>query len=346
MQYRTLGRTGMRVSRVCLGTMTFGEQTAPADAHRQLDLAVDRGVNFIDTAEAYPVPPRAETSGRTETIIGEWLRARGARDRVVLATKVAGRSSDMTWLRDGPVRPDRRNIQAALEASLRRLQTDYVDLYIVHWPDRPTNVMGRALYEHRADADAVPIEDTLATLDAHVRAGKVRAVAVSNETPWGVMRYLAAADTRGLARIAAIQNPYSLLNRTFESALAEVALREQVGLMAYSPLAMGMLTGKYAHGARPADARLTRFERFARYSGERGREAAQAYVDLARTHGLDPAHLALAFVHRQPFLSATVIGASRLEQLEHALAGESLELSPDVLAGIEAIHAASPNPCP
>lgn len=346
MQQRELGRTGIRVSRVCLGTMTFGEQTDAADAHRQLDYALDHGVNFVDTAEAYPVPPRAETQGRTEAIIGDWLAERGKRERVVLATKVAGRSSDFTYVREPPIQLDRRNIEAALAASLRRLRTDYVDLYIVHWPDRPTNFFGRLGYEHDPEAPAIPIEETLGVLDDHVRAGKVRAVAVSNETPWGAMRYLAAAQQHGWARIAAIQNPYSLVNRTFEIGLAEVALREQVGLMAYSPLAMGMLTGKYAAGARPADARLTRFERFQRYSGDRGVAAAEAYVALAREHGLDPAQMALAFVHRQAFLTATIVGASRLAQLETAVAGEALELSSEVLAGIEAIHADNPNPSP
>lgn len=346
MQYRTLGRTDIRVSRVCLGTMTFGEQTDPVDAHRQLDLAVDHGVNFIDTAEAYPVPPDARTGGRTEAIIGDWLAARGGRERVVLATKVAGRSNDMTWLREAPVQLDRRNITAALEGSLRRLRTDHVDLYIVHWPDRPTNFFGQLGYQHRPDASTIPITETLGVLDELVRAGKVRAIAVSNETPWGVMTWLAAAQQAGAARIVAVQNPYNLLNRTFEIGLAEVAVREQVGLMAYSPLAMGMLTGKYTGGARPDGARLTRFERFQRYSGERGRDAAADYVALAREHSLDPAQMALAFVHRQPFLAATIVGASRVEQLNSALAAEALELSPEVLASIEAIHAANPNPSP
>lgn len=346
MQYRTLGRTDLRVSRVCLGTMTFGEQTDPADAHRQLDLALDHGVNFIDTAEAYPVPPRAQTGGRTEAIIGDWLAARGTRARVILASKVAGRSNDLTYLRDAPIQLDRRNIESALESSLRRLRTDYLDLYIVHWPDRPTNFFGQLGYRHQPDATSIPIAETLGVLDEQVRAGKVRAIAVSNETPWGVMTWLDAARQAGAARIVAVQNPYNLLNRSFEIGLAEVAMREQVGLMAYSPLAMGMLTGKYADGARPQGARLTRFERFQRYSGERAREAAAAYVDLARTHGLDPAQMALAFVHRQPFLAATIVGASRVEQLQAALDGEALELSPEVLAGIEAIHAANPNPSP
>lgn len=346
MQYRTLGRTDIRVSRVCLGTMTFGEQTDPADAHRQLDLALDHGVNFIDTAEAYPVPPDARTAGRTETIIGDWLAARGGRERVVLATKAAGRSNDLTWLREPPIQLDRRNITAALEGSLRRLRTDHLDLYIVHWPDRPTNFFGQLGYQHRPEASSVPIAETLGVLDELVRAGKVRAIAVSNETPWGVMTWLAAAQQAGAARIVAVQNPYNLLNRTFEIGLAEVAMCEQVGLMAYSPLAMGMLTGKYTGGARPDGARLTRFERFQRYSGERGRDAAADYVALAREHGLEPAQMALAFVHRQPFVTATIVGASRVDQLQAALDGEALELSPEVLAGIEAIHAANPNPSP
>lgn len=346
MQQRQLGRTGIAVSRMCLGTMTFGEQTELADAHAQLDCALDRGVNFVDTAEIYPVPPRAETQGRTEEIVGAWLKARGGRERVVLATKVAGRSTDATYLREPPIQLDRRNIEAALEGSLRRLGTDYVDLYIVHWPDRPTNFFGRLGYQHQPEARSVPIEETLGVLEDQVRAGKVRGLGVSNETPWGVMTYLAAAERRGLTRVAAVQNPYNLLNRTFEIGLAEVALREEVGLMAYSPLAMGVLSGKYAAGARPADARLTRFERFNRYSGPRGVAAAEAYVALAREHGLDPAQMALAFVTGQDFLATTIVGASRLAQLRTALDAEALELPPEVLAGIEAIHAANPNPSP
>ena len=253
MQHRPLGHTGIDVSVLCLGTMTFGEQNTEAEAHAQLDRALAAGIDFIDTAEMYPVPPRAETQGRTESYIGTWLAARGGRDRVVLATKVSGPGDWITWLRGGGHRLDRRNIEAALEASLRRLRTDYVDLYQLHWPDRETNFFGKLGYTPEDNDQSVPLLETLEVLAGLVRAGKVRAIGVSNETPWGLMRYLALAEQHGLPRLASIQNPYSLLNRTFEIGLAEVAMREQCGLLAYSPLGFGVLSGKYLEGRRPSN---------------------------------------------------------------------------------------------
>jgi aryl-alcohol dehydrogenase-like predicted oxidoreductase len=346
MHYRPLGQTDLRVSAVCLGTMTFGEQNTEAEAHAQLDRALAAGINFVDTAEMYPVPPRAETQGRTEAYIGRWLAERGGRDRLVLATKVAGPGDWVSYLRPGEVRLDRANIEAALEASLRRLRTDYVDLYQLHWPDRETNFFGRLGYQHNPEDRSVPLAETLEVLADLVRAGKVRHVGVSNETPWGLMRFLALAEQRGLPRMVSIQNPYSLLNRSFEVGLAEVALREQCGLLAYSPLAFGVLSGKYLGGVQPPGARLTLFERFNRYSNPEAQRAAADYVALARRHGLDPAQMALAYVTSRTFVTSTIIGATTLEQLDADIAGCLLELPAEVVAEIEAIHTRQPNPAP
>ncbi len=346
MNYRPLGRTGLKVSSLCLGTMTFGEQNTEAEAHTQLDCALTAGLNFIDTAEMYPVPPRAETQGRTEAFIGSWLAKSGQRDRIILATKVAGPADWLCYLRGGQARLDRRNIEAALDQSLRRLRTDWIDLYQVHWPDRETNFFGQLGYRHPAVEHSVPIEETLGVLGDLVQAGKIRYVGVSNETPWGLMQYLKLAEEQGLPRVASIQNPYNLLNRSFEIGLAEMAHREAVGLLAYSPLAFGVLSGKYLEGAQPAAARLTLYERFRRYSNPQAELATRAYVSLARNHGLDPAQMALAFVTAQPFVTSSILGATTLEQLEKNLQSASLTLSAEVLEGIDAIHQQHPNPCP
>ena len=258
MEYRQLGRSGLRVSVICLGSMNWGEQNSAEEGARQMDLAFERGVNFIDTAEMYAVPPRAETQGRSEEIIGDWMRARANRDRVIVATKVAGPDPRLTYLRDGNLRFDRKNIEAAVDASLTRLRSDYIDLYQLHWPDRPIKAFGELGYSHPAQDDSAPLEETLTVLGDLVAAGKIRAVGVSNETPWGVMRCLALAEAGKAPRLASIQNPYSLLNRSFETGLAEIAIREDCGLLAYAPLAAGTLTGKYLDGRKPSGARLTR----------------------------------------------------------------------------------------
>lgn len=350
MERRRLGRSDIEVSALCLGTMTWGEQNDEAEAHRQLDLALDRGVNFIDTAEMYPVPPKAETQGRTEAYIGSWLAARGGRDRLVLASKVAGRSP-MTWMRDpasglAESRLDRAQIVHALEQSLRRLRTDHLDLYQVHWPERATNFFGKLGYEHAERENCVPIAETLEVLGDLVRAGKVRHVGVSNETPWGTMEYLRLAAGGGGPRIVSIQNPYNLLNRTFEIGLAEIAIREQAGLLAYSPLAMGVLSGKYLNGARPAGARLTLFDRFQRYSTPEAVLPVARYVQLAQDNGLDPAQMALAYVASRPFVTATILGATSVAQLDADLKSAELVLDAEVLEVIETIHTEQPNPCP
>lgn len=346
MQYRPLGRTGIQVSALCLGTMTFGEQNTEAEAQDQLDRALAAGINLIDTAEIYPVPPMAQTQGRTESYIGNWLAARGCRHRLVLATKVAGPGDWIDWLRGGGHRLDRRNIEAALEASLRRLRTDYLDLYQLHWPDRETNFFGKLGFSPAQDEQCVPLLETLDALGDLVKAGKVRALGVSNETPWGLMRYLSLADQHALPRMASIQNPYNLLNRSFEIGLAEVAIREDCGLLAYSPLGFGVLCGKYLGGRRPAGARLTLFDRFNRYSNSESDRATARYVDLARRHGLDPAQMALAWVASRPFTTSCIIGATTLAQLDSNIEGAGLDLPEEVRAGIEVIHREQPNPAP
>ncbi len=346
MIYTELGNTGTDVSVICLGTMTWGGQNTPAEGRLQLDYAIGQGVNFIDTAELYAIPPRAETYGRTEEIIGSWLAARSCRDRIVLASKVCGPTEWCPHIREGRARLDRKNIFTACENSLRRLQTDYLDLYQVHWPERQANFFGRLGYQPEPDGGATPVEETMSALGELVTAGKVRHIGISNETPWGLMRYLQIARDTGLPRIVSIQNPYSLLNRSFEVGLAEIACREHVGLLAYSPLAFGTLSGKYLDGARPEGARITLFPDYTRYTKPQGQKATAAYVELARTHGLDPAQMALAYVNSRPFLTSTIIGATTMEQLASNIASIDIELSEEVIEGIEAIHIEHPNPCP
>lgn len=345
MNYNPLGTTDIKVSGICLGTMTWGEQNTEAEAHEQLDYAVDQGINFIDTAEMYPVPPKAETQGRTEQYLGSWLNKRNDRDQLVIATKMSAAAEWLPYLRDGKNRLDKTNMQAAVDASLRRLQTDYIDLYQFHWPERDTNFFGKLGYYHAPDKDGVTITETLEAVDELVRAGKVRHVGISNETPWGVHEYLRIAAENNLPRIVSIQNPYNLLNRTFEVGLAEFAHREQVGLLAYSPLAFGVLSGKYLD-AQPANARLSLFTRFTRYTSEPGIACTRAYVELARKHGLDPAQMALAWVNTRPFLTSNIIGATNMEQLRNDIDSINVTLDKEVLREIEALHTARSNPCP
>lgn len=349
MQYRRLGGTDLEVSLICLGTMTWGEQNTEAQAHEQLDVALDHGVNFIDAAEIYPVPPKAETQGLTERYIGTWLAKRRDRERLVIATKVSGSSNGLEWIRGGPVL-NARHIREAVDSSLERLQTDYIDLYQIHWPARAANYFGKLGYtpdDAEAGGAAVEaIEETLRTLARLVEAGKIRTIGVSNETPWGVMQYLRLAEQHGLPRIVSIQNPYNLLNRSFEIGLAEFAHRERTGLLAYSPLAFGTLSGKYLDGKSPAGARLTEYPRFDRYLGEPAQRSVAAYAELARQHGLSPTALAQSFVNSRPFVTSNIIGATTREQLEENLASVEVTLSDDVLAGIDAIHKENPFPAP
>jgi aryl-alcohol dehydrogenase-like predicted oxidoreductase len=348
-EYRPLGRTDLRVSAICLGTMTWGQQNTEAEGHAQMDMAFDRGINFFDTAEMYSIPPRAETQGSTERIIGSWFTSRGTRDRVILASKVSGRSSS-AWLRPDAkgARLDRANIAYAIEQSLKRLQTDYIDLYQLHWPDRPMDLFGGGgnVFRTHEPADEVPIEETLGALQDLVTAGKIRHVGLSNETAWGTMRFVQAAEAGHGPRVVSIQNAYNLTNRSFETGLAEIAMREQVGLLAYSPLAQGYLTGKYQGGARPAGARTTLFERGQRYEKPGVAEAIDAYLALARDVGLDPTTLALAFVTTRPFVTSNIIGATSLPQLEVALNSEEVRITPEIEARINAIHQIHTNPAP
>ncbi|SFU01867.1 NADP(H)-dependent aldo-keto reductase [Pseudomonas marincola] len=345
MQFRQLGKTDITVSALCLGTMTWGEQNSQSEGIAQIDRAKEYGVNFIDTAEMYPVPPRVETYTKTEQIIGEYFKQRGDRTDWVLASKIAGPGNGIDYIRDGQLKHNRQHIREAVDASLKRLQTDWIDLYQLHWPERPTNFFGQLDYKHQ-ESQFTAFEETLDALAEQVRAGKIRHVGLSNETPWGTMEFLKLAESRNLPRCVSIQNPYSLLNRTFEIGLAEVAIREQCGLLAYSPLAFGMLSGKYENSARPADARLTLFSRFARYSNPQAVAACSRYVALAKEHGLDPAQMALAFVTARPFVTSNIIGATTMEQLESNLASSELTLSSEVMEGIQAIHTAQPNPAP
>jgi aryl-alcohol dehydrogenase-like predicted oxidoreductase len=345
MKYSLLGHTDIQVSRICLGSMTWGEQNTESEAHQQLDCALEHGVNFIDTAEMYPVPPRAHSQGLTEQYIGTWLKKRVDRDKLVIATKVTGPGRNMDYIRGGP-RLTAAHIQTAVEESLQRLQTDYIDLYQLHWPDRNSNFFGKLNYQHNEQEESTPILETLEALDELIQQHKVRFIGVSNETPWGVMSYLKLRDQYQLPVIQTIQNPYSLLNRSFEVGLAEVSMRERVGLLAYSPLAFGTLTGKYLDDQQPETARCTRFKGYTRYFTETGIKATRAYVSLAREHGLDPAQMALAWVNSRPFTTSTIVGATNLTQLESNLASIDLTLSDEVLAGIEAIHRQYSNPCP
>lgn len=347
MEYRQLGSTDLQVSVIGLGTMTFGEQNSYAEAAEQMNYAVEQGVNFIDTAEMYPVPPRPETQGETERHVGRWLAESGKRADVVLASKVTGRGipgAGFDHVRGGP-RLSREQILRAIDTTLDRLQTDYLDLYQVHWPERITNYFGQLGYRHR-DSDAIAIEETLAALGEVVTSGKARAIGISNETPWGVMEYLRISRELGLPRVQTIQNPYSLLNRGFEVGLAEMAIREQVGLLAYSPLAFGMLSGKYSRGARPEGARLTRFDRFSRYTNPQAEAASDAYVSLAKEAGLDPAQMALAFVNGQQFLTSNIIGATTMDQLRSNIASIEVRLNKELRGEIEGIHQRYTIPAP
>ncbi|MRR50746.1 MAG: NADP(H)-dependent aldo-keto reductase [Rhodocyclaceae bacterium] len=345
MKFTTLGRSDLRVSKICLGTMTFGTQNTEAEAHAQLDYAVARGINFIDTAEMYSVPPTAESYGRTETIIGHWL-ARQPRDRIVLATKAAGPGRTLSWIRRGELAFNRKNLTIAVEDSLRRLRTDYVDLYQLHWPERNTPIFGGYTFEPAKERDFTPPSETLEALGDLVRTGKVRHVGLSNETPWGVMEFLRLAEQQGLPRMVSVQNAYNLLNRTWESGLAEISHREQISLLAYSPLAFGLLSGKYL--TDPAcPGRITQFPGFGqRYGKENVAPATAAYCELARRHDLMPAQLALAFVNRQWFVGSNIIGATTMEQLAENIDAMSVELSEEVLREVEAIHLRYTNPAP
>jgi aryl-alcohol dehydrogenase-like predicted oxidoreductase len=345
MQYRKLGRTDLSVSAICLGTMTWGMQNSEAEGHAQMDYALDQGVNFWDTAEMYPIPVAHERFGHTEQIVGNWLKTRGKRDKVVLATKIVGPDDRFKKTRDGINRFTRANLLAAIDGSLKRLNTDYIDLYQLHWPERSINAFGRLYYAHD-DEEFTPFEDVLRVLEDAVKEGKVRHVGVSNETAWGAMRWLQLAEAGIGPRMVSIQNCYHLLNRMFEVGLAEVAIREQCGLLAFSPLAMGTLSGKYLNGARPDGARMTLFSNFARYMAPRAQEAVAAHVKLAQKYGLDPAQMALAWINSRPFVTANIIGATNLAQLKNNIASIDVKLPAELIQEIEELQKVYTIPVP
>ena len=345
IEQRPLGQTDIHVSTLCLGTMTWGEQNTEKEAHAQLDMALDVGINFIDTAEMYPVPPGPRTQGLTEQYLGSWLSKKKRRDNLVIASKVTGRSSNFNYLRGGETRLDKKNIEAALNESLKRLKTDYIDLYQLHWPDRKTNFFGQLGYTAEDENDVIALSETLGVLDKLIKKGKIRTIGLSNETPWGAMECLRLAS-EGLPRIVSIQNPYNLLNRSYEIGLAEVSIRESCGLLAYSPLAFGVLSGKYLNSAKPKNARLTLFDRFQRYINPHAQKATERYVQLAQDFSMDPVQMALCFVNTRPFLTSNIIGATTLEQLETNIQSAKITLPDEIYSEIDKIHTDIPNPCP
>lgn len=345
MQYHLLGDSDLKVSEISLGTMTFGQQNSLDEAHQQLDYAIACGINFIDTAEMYPVPARAETYGSTELYIGEWLK-RQQRDRLIIATKIAGPGRGMKWIRDGAKAINRANVQQALEDSLKRLQTDYIDLYQIHWPDRYVPLFGQTVYDPTKNRETVPIAEQLAIFAEFIQAGKIRYLGLSNETPWGICQFVQAAKALGLPKVISIQNAYNLLNRVFDSALAEVCDRENIGLLAYSPLGFGTLSGKYLPNS-PQNGRITQFSGFGqRYLKTNVNEAVAAYAEIAQHYQMTPVQLAIAFVRSRWFVTSTIIGATTLEQLKENLSSLEITLNPEILKEIDAVGSRYPNPAP
>ena len=346
MIYRKLGQTNIEVSVICLGTMNMGEQNSEAEGHQQLDYALDQGINFIDTAELYAIPPTKETQGDSERIIGTWIKQRNNRDKFILATKIVGPNPALTYIRN-PLKFNREQIITAIEGSLKRLQTDYIDLYQLHWPERRTNFFGRKGYQH---AENDPWEDNfleiLETFQDQIKAGKIRHFGISNETPWGLMNFLRLSDKHELPRCVSIQNPYNLLNRLYEIGLAEMSIREDIGLLAYSPMAFGMLSGKYHNGKATPNDRIAKYTRMSRYSGELSKKATAEYLKIAEKYNISLAQMSLAYINTRPFLTSNIIGATTMDQLKENIDSINLVLSEDTLKEIEAVHEAMSNPAP
>ncbi|MFQ4141288.1 NADP(H)-dependent aldo-keto reductase [Chlorogloeopsis sp. ULAP02] len=346
MKYNQLGESNLKVSEICLGTMTYGHQNTIEESHQQLDYAIAQGINFIDTAEMYPVPPRGETQGRTEAYIGEWLKKQ-QRDRLIIATKIAGPGRPFKWLRGGDIKVDRDNIKQAVDDSLKRLQTDYIDLYQIHWPDRYVPTFGQTEYNPSFERETVSIAEQLEAFADVIKAGKIRYLGLSNETPWGVSEFIRVSQQLGLPRVVSIQNAYNLLNRVFDSALAEVSRHTNVGLLAYSPLGFGFLSGKYTGDNTPENTRITLFPGFGqRYLKPNVNEAVAEYVKIAKKYNLKPAQLAIAFVQSRWFVSSTIIGATTLEQLQENLGSLNVVLDKEILAELDLVHTRYPNSAP
>lgn len=345
MKYNFLPQSEIKVSEIALGTMTFGQQNTEAEGHDQLDLALDSGVNFIDTAEMYSVPAQKETSGSTEKIIGSWLKKSGKRDQIILATKIAGPNRGLEFIRED-LAYNAQTIRTSIEKSLGRLQTDYIDLYQLHWPERKTNYFGHRSYDPEGDVWQDNVQEILEVMQALITEGKIRHIGLSNETPWGVMRFLEESKKHNLPRIATIQNPYSLLNRTFETGLSEVCHFENLGLLAYSPLAFGVLSGKFLTGESHPNARINLFPKFSRYSSENATKATQLYSQIANDNDLTLTEMALAFIQQQFFVTSTIIGATDLKQLKENLLTTQIILSDKVIAEINKVQEVYPNPSP
>lgn len=345
MKYTTLPNTDIQVSKICLGTMTFGQQNTEAEGHAQMDYALEQGVNFFDTAEMYSVPARQETYGSTERILGTWFQKTGNRDKVVLASKIAGPNPNFTYMREkNDFSP--ASIQYALDKSLERLQTDYIDLYQLHWPERKTNFFGQRGFKVQDDAWEDNIHAVLETLNGFIQQGKIKHIGLSNETPWGIMRFLEESKYHNLPRIKTVQNPYSLLNRSYENGSAEIGIRENVGLLAYSPMAFGVLSGKFLTGESHPNARINLFPQFSRYNSEQSAAATRLYNEIAQQNGLTLTQLALAFIEQQPFVTSTIIGATTIEQLKENIDTINVTLSEELLQAIDGVQAKIPDPAP
>ncbi len=345
MKYTTLPNTDIQVSKICLGTMTFGQQNTEAEGHAQMDYALEQGVNFFDTAEMYSVPARQETYGSTERILGTWFQKTGNRDKVVLASKIARPNPNFTYMREkNDFSP--ASIQYALDKSLERLQTDYIDLYQLHWPERKTNFFGQRGFKVQDDAWEDNIHAVLETLNGFIQQGKIKHIGLSNETPWGIMRFLEESKYHNLPRIKTIQNPYSLLNRLYENGSAEIGIRENVGLLAYSPMAFGVLSGKFLTGEAHPNARINLFPQFSRYNSEQSAAATRLYNEIAQQNGLTLTQLALAFIEQQPFVTSTIIGATTMEQLKENIDTINVTLSEELLQAIDGVQAKIPDPAP